>query len=220
MKMILQITTLLALVGIAVHLASAQETHQAAFRESKTQSKLSRASAPTLQDKVYATQPAQRGNYGQQSLFEVDLTKARHILSDAEDDLDPRRAQDNFRKSGSDSQQNYAEAHQILRQKYTIPLTRHEAERRVLALHFLGASELFLDEDCLTTLEIQIDHYSRSAEKIKTALIWDIYGLAQLCARSGGEGVNALAMQTNIREIQAQIKLAVAKVGAEGIRTN
>ena len=220
MKISLQICGFFALVSISIYLSSHQTDLESIIPTAVHQKRPVTLFNPISQTQVHESQPRLKSKAITASIFADEPTATRKILSDVEDDINSERARETFKRSGLENPKNYFHAHEILRQEYRIPLTRHDAERRVLALHFLGATEFLSNDDCMKTLETQINLYAKSAIQIQKALIWDIYGIAQLCARSDSEGVESLAAQTNIREIRAQIELAVSKSGKDSFRTN
>ncbi|NBX16303.1 MAG: hypothetical protein EBR09_02945 [Proteobacteria bacterium] len=144
--------------------------------------------------------------------FDKDPSQLREVIGAFEDDLNPERAKTNFSQSGIDNQENYRAAHTVLRTHYNEKVTHREAELRVLALHFLSATQFFNIEDCLKTLESQIGAYSRANGQNRNALIWDIYGISQLCARHDPESVDSIAENAKPDEIRSQIRLAVSKM--------
>lgn len=150
--------------------------------------------------------------------FDADLSRVKTVLGDLEDDTDSERADENFKKSGLDTKENYVHAHTILSAQYRVPVTRADAERRVLALHFLGASNLLSGNDCLRTLETQIAQFSGSNPQVRKALLWDIYSIAQLCGKSNSDEVEALAKQANFKELGAQMNLALTKLREQSIQ--
>jgi hypothetical protein len=144
--------------------------------------------------------------------FDKDPSELREVIGAFEDDLKAERAKANFSQSGIDNHENYRAAHIVLRRQYNEKVTHREAELRVLALHFLSATQFFDNDDCLKTLETQIGEHSRANLQNRNALIWDIYGISQLCARHDPESVDSIAENSKTDEIRAQIRLAVSKM--------
>lgn len=155
--------------------------------------------------------PVKVKNPVEEDIFESNLVAVRNSLSDLEDDTDDNRAVESFRKSGLDTQKNYERAVAVLAQPYPQGFGRVDVERRVVALHFLGASSQLSKQDCMNLLETEARLYEEADARGRKALLWDVYGVAKLCAELDAEQVEFLAGKASLKELRAQIRLAVVK---------
>jgi hypothetical protein len=141
----------------------------------------------------------------------ADSETLRSVLEDVGAYIDEDKSKSEFQKHQLDSRSNFTRAIQILRAPYNLPITRGEAEQKVLTLHSIRFSQWMNSNICLELLSEIVHNFEDANDTvIYNALLWDLTALAKICARINSKELNHFLTDVQSRQARAQIELALS----------